>query len=69
MLFLINTKECFLNLNLKNNFSFKIIKRKKGQLSKPLPHKSIIVEEEDAGTLSDYFDAASNINVKKGSEI
>lgn len=36
---------------------------------KAIMDNSVVVEEEDASTLSDYFDAASNINVKKGSEV
>jgi len=36
---------------------------------KAIMDNSVVVEEEDASTLSGYFDAASNMEVKKGSEI
>lgn len=36
---------------------------------KAIMDNSVVVEEEDASTLSNYFDAASNVNVKKGSEV
>jgi len=36
---------------------------------KAIMDNSVVVEEEDASTLSDYFNTASNLEVKKGSEI
>ena len=36
---------------------------------KAIMDNSVVVEEEDANTLSDYFNTASNLEVKKGSEI
>jgi len=36
---------------------------------KAIMDNSVVVEEEDASTLTDYFNTASNLEVKKGSEI